>query len=140
MKKGATPMLAAYQLGQLGACSVIPSSQDCVVGSQSVNLMDQTYQALPAGSQAQYQQQHDALMTAFNAQYSSWMSWIPFNPSCCAVEQIGEQADNLTSQMTGGAVTGPSVTPSGIPLPSLPNVTTLLIVAGVLALLIMSKK
>ena len=133
-------MLAAYQLGQLGACSVLPTSGDCDAGSQSINLMDATFQALPASSQAQYQQQHDALMTAFNANYSFYSSWIPLNPACCAVEQIGEQADALTSQMTGGAVKGPSVTPSGIPLPSLPDVTTLLIVAGVVAILIMSQK
>jgi hypothetical protein len=122
------------------ACSVIPSSEDCVLGSQSISLMDSTFQSLDATTQAQYQQQHDALMAAFHSQYSFYSPWIPFNPYCCAVEEIGEQADALTLQMTNGAVKGPSVTPSGIQLPSGGQVTAGLVILGALALYLILEK
>ena len=114
-------------MGELAGagCSIIPSSQDCVVGADSVRTMDALYTSLDDATKAQFQQAHDSIMMAFNANYSSISSLIPFNPNCCAVEQIGESADALSSKMSGGAVTGPSASGAGgIQLPSLPNITT----------------
>ena len=85
------------QLGDL-----ICTSAQCVTGADSVHAMDNYFQVLDPGTQASYKQQHDAIMAQFDAAYSWYSPYIPFNPGCCTVLTIGQAADALLCRMEGG--------------------------------------
>jgi len=66
------------------------------------------------------------------ASVDSWYAdFIPFNPVCCTIEDLGAQADILTNQMLGsvGAVNIP-------PPPAQTDWVTLAVVAGAVLLLV----
>ncbi len=79
--------------------SAVCTSTMCDSGSASVTEMDSVYQSLPSDIQSRFQSAHDLIMAGYNANYSFYDSWIPFNPVCCTLQQIGQQADTLTNQM-----------------------------------------
>lgn len=101
-------------LAGLGICT----SGDCDTGAANVNQMDSVYQSADPNTQAQFQSAHDGIMATFNQIYSWYSDLIPFNPNCCAVDQLGTQAAQLTIQMQtamGQApVTAPPVSSSGL--------------------------
>jgi hypothetical protein len=94
----------------------------CDSGAASVAAMDSLFQSL--GSPSQFQSQHDQIMGAFNQTYSWYSGLIPFNPNCCSVQQIGQQADALTVAM-GGASNGPATQAQGM------SITSILLLVGV---------
>lgn len=84
---------------QLG--DIICTTAQCSQGADSVHAMDNYFQALDPSRQAAYQAEHDYIMTQFNANYSWYSPYIPFNPACCGILTIGQQADQLLCRMTG---------------------------------------
>lgn len=98
-------------MNQLG--DIVCTTPQCDAGAAAVNAMDSFYQSLDPGTQASYKQQHDSIMTAFNSAYSWYSSYIPFNPTCCTVQQIGQQADALLCTMQGGTGCVPLASGSG---------------------------
>ena len=81
------------------ADSAVCTTPMCDSGSASVSEMDNVYQSLPIDTQSRFQSAHDSIMASYNANYSFYDDWIPFNPVCCTLQQIGQQADTLTNQM-----------------------------------------
>jgi hypothetical protein len=123
--------------------SQICTSQQCVSGKASVDEMDAVYQSLPANLQARYQSSHDAIIRAFNDNYSWYDSVFgAFAPSCCTIQQIGQQADGLTAQMQSAigqypiGVVGPGTQsqPTGLLTDLLGGSNTALLVIGALIL------
>jgi hypothetical protein len=111
----------------LGDNTAVCTTPMCDSGSASVSQMDALYQQL--GQPSQYQQAHDAIMASYNQSYSWYSDLIPFNPDCCTLQQIGQQADALSSQMSGGTIgAGPSTQGQGMSL------TTILVLGAALYL------
>jgi hypothetical protein len=81
---------------------LVCTSAQCTTGADSVTAMDNYFQALDPASQAAFKTRHDAIMEQFNAAYSWYSPYIPFNPACCDVLTIGKAADGLLCQMEGG--------------------------------------
>jgi hypothetical protein len=120
-------------------CSIAPTSGDCGPGADAVNQMDSVFQSAPAAVQANFQSAHDSIMSQFNSVYSWYSSWIPLNPDCETVCNLGVQAVALMNQIQ--AAMGQSPTPStpggGINLTG--SATMIIIVLGV-AFLLLNKK
>src|SRR5713101_1469054 len=78
----------------------ICTSTMCDSGKASIDEMDSVFQYLPASLQSRYQSAHDAILSAFQANYS-WYDQVfgAFSSSCCTIQQLGQQADGLTAQM-----------------------------------------
>lgn len=70
----------------------------CTAGRASVEQMDSVYQANASNLQS-FQSAHDAILSTFQSYWITIDEWIPFNPECCAIQQLGAQADQLTMQM-----------------------------------------
>ena len=73
-----------------------------------------------------YKPSVDTLQAEFDASYSIWSMFIPWNPECCKVQDIGNQAEALTNQMLAYV---------GVQLPNVPQSfdwTTLAIIGAVL--------
>ncbi len=79
--------------------------------------MRQTFDALsanPAFPRIRFQPTVLSIESAFNAVYSWWDEYIPFNSDCCAVADIGAQAASLTNEMLG------SLGATSVPVPPQP--------------------
>ena len=93
--------------------SIICTSPMCVDGKASVDTMDRTYNVLignPRFNRSHFEPIVTALDESFDEQYSFYSSYIPFNPACCAIKDIGAQADKVTNDMlesVGAATAGP---------------------------------
>lgn len=115
----------------LASGNYICTTPMCDAGEASVSQMDIVFRSLPAGLQNQFRSTHDNIMDNL-ASVASWYSdWIPFNPNCCTIQEIGQQADNLTHQMqvaNGQVPSGPLSDPGGMSLTSM-------VVLGVLGFL-----
>lgn len=94
-------------------CAIDPNTEDCNLGAAAVQSMDSVFQSAPATVQASYQSAHDDIMGQFNANYSWYSSWIPFNPTCSVVCNIGTQAEQLQQQIQRAM--GQNPTPAGSP-------------------------
>jgi hypothetical protein len=81
---------------------LVCTTAECTTGANSVTAMDSYFQSLDPGSQATFKARRDAIMAQFNAAYSWYSPYIPFNPACCDVLTIGQAADGLLCQMEGG--------------------------------------
>ena len=110
------------QLAGLG--QTVCMTGDCAAGAASIRQMDSVYQSAGPDTQATFQSAHDGIMASFNQSYSWYSEWIPFNPGCCGILQLGAQADQLTVQIQR-ALGQTSITPppppdtsiAGIPSP-----------------------
>ncbi len=105
----------------LGNCPFIATSSTCQTGEAAIAQMDSVFQSLPVDIQNNFQSAHDMIMASYNANHSFYTDWIPLNPDCVIICQIGEQADALTSQMqiAIGQVPASHVTPSQMSIQSM---------------------
>ena len=115
------------------------TTPQCTTGEAQIQEMDATFQSAPANVQAQFQGAHDAIMSSYNSIYGVLTNYIPFNPDCCTIGDLGTQAQALEAQILSamGQSTGTPLTPGqGLPL------TTILILvgAGYLLLVTWAKK
>jgi hypothetical protein len=85
-----------YRSGLMG---IICTTGDCAAGRQSITEMDDAYKAADPSIQSQFQISHDALLKSFSDNYSWYSEWIPFNPACCGIVDLGAQADTLSAQI-----------------------------------------
>jgi hypothetical protein len=86
----------------LGASGPLCATGDCAAGRVSVQEMRSTFDALVANPQFdrwRFESSVVALESTYNATAGWFSEWIPFNPNCCAIKDIGIQADELTRQM-----------------------------------------
>jgi hypothetical protein len=117
---------------------VVCSTPQCTTGEAQVQEMDATFQGAPSNVQAQFQSAHDSIMTSFNQIYGMLTNYIPFNPDCCTIGDLGNQAQALQNQMLSAmGQSGTPLTPSaGLPLGTL----LILVGAGYLLLVTWAKK
>lgn len=116
----------------------------CSEGRASVQEMRKTFDTLATDEnfpKAYFEPTVISLEQSFQANYSIFSEWIPFNPSCCAIKDIGAQADDLTTRMlaaahAAGVTTGPGST---VPPITLPNVAVW-VIAGLIVLMVVNKK
>lgn len=117
---------------------IVCTTPQCTDGEAQVTQMDSVFQNAPANIQAQFQSAHDAIMSSYNSVYGAFTNYIPFNPDCCTIGDLGTQAVALQNQMlVSMGQQGTQLQPSaGLPL------TTILLLAGAgyLLLTIWAKK
>lgn len=80
----------------------ICASGDCQIGKASVEQMGKTFNVLlqnPNFDRMKFESQVIATEQTFEDAYAFWSPYIPFNPTCCAVLEIGKQADGITAAM-----------------------------------------
>src|SRR5215831_8121512 len=85
-------------LGGLSLCTTPMCSQ----GKASVEQMRATFDRLVSQKsidRSQFEPLVGAIESSFGQNYSRFSEWIPFNPKCCAIADIGRQAEELTSRM-----------------------------------------
>src|SRR5262252_8383947 len=81
---------------------MICTSTMCADGRVSVQNMRSTFDSLVSNTdfnRSYYEPTVLAIEKSFHDNYSVFSEWVPFNPSCCAVKDIGAQADEVTHQM-----------------------------------------
>lgn len=87
----------------------------CTDGRTAVVEMEHTFSYLkqnyPTFNQEYFGPAVASIRASLDAVDSIYADWIPFNPTCCTIEEIGSQADLLTNQMLQ------SVGASGVPAP-----------------------
>jgi hypothetical protein len=94
------------------------TSAMCAQGRVSVQQMRTTFDSLASSNsnfnRSYYEPTVISIEQAFHDNYSVFSEWVPFNPTCCAVQNIGQQADSLTHDMlqSVGAETPPVAGPS----------------------------
>lgn len=107
----------------------------CKDGRAAVERMNWTYQYLDDQYQnfnpATYQATVESIRSSLAAVDSWYADWIPFNPTCCTIADIGAQADVITNQML--ASVGAANIP---PPPPQTNWGTIVVVGGVVLLLV----
>ena len=105
----------------------ICTSAMCAQGKASVSEMRRVFNILSGNAsfnRAKFEPSVLSIEQAFEEQYNILSEWIPFNPACCAIKDLGNQADRLTVQMqtaAGAATTpgGPGSSQSGLNLDAL---------------------
>jgi hypothetical protein len=130
------------------AQSPIPTSSTCTDAQTSILQMDSVFQSLSYALQAQFQSAHDTIMTSYQSQWSSTLTYIPFECSLTSLYALGIQADGLTAQMQSAegqtpiGVGGPASGAQSSLLPSLlgGSNTALLIVGGLVVLYLVVKR
>lgn len=123
---------------------IVCTTAMCSQGRASVQEMRNTFDTLsqnPDFTKWYFEPTVISIEKAFQDSYSVFSEWIPFNPSCCAIKDIGAQADDLTIKMlaaahAAGITTGPGSTAPPIQLPDV----ALWIVAGLVVLMVVNKK
>lgn len=116
----------------------ICTTPQCTEGEAQVQQMDSVFQSAPPYVQSQFQSAHDAIMATYNATYGMFTNYIPFNPDCCTLADLGTQAVALQNQiLTASGQQGTQLQPS----PGLPLTTIILLAgAGYLLLTVWAKK
>ena len=106
-------------LGQLG--DIICVEGDCKLGESLVTQMKGFYTAVTApgfpGATAmatKYGPSVSAILKAKSEKETWARRWLPFHPNCCAIRDIGKQAQDITRQMAADAKV---VAPSMVPVP-----------------------
>ena len=100
-------------IGQAVCTSVM-----CEDGRRKVSEMWATYDYLlanyPAFNSSQFLPAATTLQQSLEAIDSWYATWIPFNPVCCSIDDIGNQAAQLTNTMltSVGAARVPSPPPA----------------------------
>lgn len=117
---------------------VVCTTPQCTTGEAQIQQMDSVFQSLSSDLQAQYQSAHDAIMSSYNSIYGITTNYIPFNPDCCTLADLGNQAVSLQNQMlSASGQQGTQLQPSaGLPLGTL----VILVGAGYLLLTVWAKK
>lgn len=81
---------------------IICTGPMCTQGKASVDTMDRTFNVLlgnPLFNRQHFEPIVLALEQSFEEQYSFYSPYIPFNPACCGVKDLGAQADKITNDM-----------------------------------------
>jgi len=99
--------------------TLVCTTVQCSQGRVSVEQMQATFDSLKTNPQfnvGSFEPTVLSIKQSFDASYSAIDEWIPFNPNCCAIKDIGAQADLITSRMLAsvGSVSpgpGPGTTP-----------------------------
>jgi len=102
--------------------TLVCTTVQCSQGRASVEQMQATFDSLKTNPQfnvGSFEPTVLSIKQSFDASYSVIDEWIPFNPNCCAIKDIGAQADLLTSRMlasVGSASpgTGPGSSSDGL--------------------------
>lgn len=121
--------------------TVVCTSAMCAQGKASVSEMRRVFNILsgnPSFNRAKFEPSVLSIEQTFDEQYNILSEWIPFNPACCSIKDLGSQADRLTAQMqtaAGAASTpgGPGTSAPGIDLDSLVTLGALALGAIVLS-------
>lgn len=74
----------------------------CAQGKASVQTMERTFNVLignPNFNRGRFEPTVTAIEQSFDVEYSFYSEYIPFNPACCAIKDLGAQADKLTNDM-----------------------------------------
>jgi len=85
----------------------------CIQGKASVDTMNRTFNILLGNSlfnRARFETSVTAIGQAFEDAYAFYSPYIPFNPACCGIKDLGAQADRVTAEMlssVGAAPIGP---------------------------------
>lgn len=133
-------MLRGFSL----ACTTPMCAQGRVSVLQMLRVFDELKRTRPAFPAAQYAPTVNAIHASFQDAHSVFSEWIPFNEDCCALKDLGAQADTVTASMlqAAGAApigTGPGSTESEIDLEQIINaglwIGGLLVLANFLPLL-----
>lgn len=115
-----------YANTQLG---LVCTTAMCANAKVQVAQMHSTYEqyANDPAFAARFKPAVDSIQSAFDENYSVWSEWIPFNPACCALQDTGNDAEDITNKMISyvGGVT-PDVTPAPF------DWVTLAVIGGVL--------
>lgn len=120
--------------------NVICTSAMCQQGKASVDTMERTFNVLlgnPLFNRAHFEPTVTSLEQSFQDQWHFYTPYIPFNPACCAIQDIGQQADDLTNAMlasVGAESTGTG--PSQQKPPINFDTATTLITLGIVAVLV----
>lgn len=107
------------------ASGPICTTGDCEKGRISIQEMRTTFNALsgnPDFDSVKFRSAVESLEALYAQNTSFFSEWIPFNPNCCAVADIGVQADTLTTRMlqsVGAAPLTPPASAAGFDLNSL---------------------
>lgn len=93
---------------------------------RAFNYLSEIYPDFHSGA---FRPSCEAIQAALDANDSWYADWIPFNPTCCTIAGIGEQAEVLTTQMLAsvGAATLPAP-PKGT------DWASLVVIGGLLAI------
>src|SRR5262249_43112152 len=82
--------------------SMICTSAMCAQGRVSVQEMRSTFDELSKRddfNRGYFEPTVTEIERSYNDSYSIFSEWIPFNPECCAIKDIGSQADSITAAM-----------------------------------------
>jgi len=105
----------------------------CANAKVQLAQMQETYKnyANDGAFVARFKPSVDSIQQAFDDNYSVFSEWIPFNPTCCALQDIGNQAEDMNNQMLSYVGAAP-ITPTPKPM----DINSLLLVGGVIVGLI----
>lgn len=114
----------------------------CARGRTSVNEMQNMYDTLSSDytdfDRNRFAPTVSGIKKSFDDAYSVFSEYVPFNPTCCTIAELGKQADTVTSQMlqsvsAAPAGQGPSSAPPPIDIGGIGN-TVLWVIGGILVL------
>lgn len=114
--------------------SVLCSTPMCAQGRTSVqemrNMFDTLVSAYTDFDRSRFEPTVVGIERSFNDAYSVFSEYVPFNPTCCTIQQIGAQADSVTAQMlksvsaVSPSVPGPATASPGFSLPDFSSMGT----------------
>jgi len=114
---------------------LVCTSVGCTEGRAAVARMLATFADLqanyPAFKASSFAAPVQTIKDSLDAEDSWYATWIPFNPTCCVIADLGVQADALTNQMLNSV--------GASPLPELPAPTdwaSVVLIGGVILLLV----
>lgn len=102
------------QLGAMG--DWICTEGDCKIGKAAIDQMLQFFAALKAKNQHKsFEPAVEAIYASYEKQEKQLSRHVPFSTVCCAIKEIGKQAQEVTQQMA--AATGSKAPPGTLPKP-----------------------
>lgn len=102
--------MLAELLSSEGLGDVVCVEGDCAAGEQAVHQLAAFYSA--AREPAQFAAAVSAVIHDFQELDAQWQRHLPFSGVCCAIKQVGQQAQDLTAQIAAALRIAP---PPGIP-------------------------
>jgi len=102
--------------------SLVCTSGECAQGRTSIEEMTATFAQLQSASgfdPSHFEQTVTEIQNTYRNNFSWIDEWIPFNPQCCALKDLGSQADTVTAAMLASVGSqnpgkGPGSTPPPI--------------------------
>lgn len=107
---------------------ILPSATNCDSGQALITQMDGIYQSAPADIQGQFQAAHDVIMSQYNADWYTGINYIPFNPQCYAIQDLGTQALALSNKMLVAMGQLPLTDPNAIDWTSIAVIAVVVVV------------